>query len=94
MIHFLKNAFAILNADDKNGLYMGQNTKAKIYTYALRSYADYKVQILENQFKGLLLKMFRNVGKIDGTFNAYNLVSIFACADILGLDSDEILKNE
>lgn len=88
------NAFAILNADDKNGLYMGQNTKAKIYTYALRSYADYKVQILENQFKGLLLKINSSEMwvKLIGTFNAYNLVSIFACADILGLDSDEILK--
>ena len=88
------NAFAILNADDKNGLYMGQNTKAKIYTYALRSYADYKVQILENQFKGLLLKINSSEMwvKLIGAFNAYNLVSIFACADILGLESDEILK--
>jgi UDP-N-acetylmuramoyl-L-alanyl-D-glutamate--2,6-diaminopimelate ligase len=88
------NAFAILNADDKNGLYMGQNTKAKIYTYALRSFADYKVQILENQFKGLLLKINSSEMwvKLIGAFNAYNLVSIFACADILGLESDEILK--
>ena len=88
------NAFAILNADDKNGLYMGQNTKAKIYTYALKSYADYKVQILENQFKGLLLKINSSEMwvKLIGAFNAYNLVSIFACADILGLESDEILK--
>jgi UDP-N-acetylmuramoyl-L-alanyl-D-glutamate--2,6-diaminopimelate ligase len=52
-----KGAFAIVNVDDKNGLVMLQNTKARKYTYALKSYADYKAQILENQFGGLLLKV-------------------------------------
>jgi UDP-N-acetylmuramoyl-L-alanyl-D-glutamate--2,6-diaminopimelate ligase len=52
-----KHAFALTNADDKNGAIMLQNTKAKQYKYALKSYADYKAQILENQFGGLLLKL-------------------------------------
>ncbi len=87
-------AFAILNVDDKNGHIMGQNTKAKVCTYALKSYADYKIQILENQFKGLLLKIndFEVWTKLIGAFNAYNLAAIFACAHTLGLKSEEILK--
>ena len=52
-----KNAFALTNSDDKNGKLMLQNTNAKKYTYALKSIADYKAQILENQFNGLLLKI-------------------------------------
>lgn len=55
--HLPKTAFALVNLDDKNGLVMLQNTKATKYTYALKSYADFKAQILENQFNGLLLKI-------------------------------------
>ena len=55
-----KNAFALSNIDDKNGLVMLQNTRAKKYTYALKSYADYRAQILENQFSGQLLKIDSN----------------------------------
>ncbi len=51
-----KTAFALSNIDDKNGQVMLQNTAAKKLTYALKSYSDYKVQILENQLSGLLLK--------------------------------------
>ena len=87
-------AFAILNADDKNGHIMGQNTQAKVYTYALKSYSDYRIQILENQFKGLLLKIndYEVWTKLIGAFNAYNLAAIFACANVLGLRSEEVLK--
>ena len=89
-----KSAFALTNVDDKNGQIMLQNTKAKAYSYALKSYADYRTQILENHFKGLLLKINNNEiwVKLIGSFNAYNLTAVFACADILGLEKDELLR--
>lgn len=89
-----KSAFALVNIDDKNGLVMLQNTKAKKYTYALKSYADYRAQILEKQFNGQLLKLDDNElwSKLIGDFNAYNLLAIYATADILGLEKMEILQ--
>ena len=89
-----KSAFALVNIDDKNGAYMLQNSKAKKYTYALKSYADYKVQILENQFTGLLLKINNNEiwVKLIGAFNAYNMLAIFGTADLLGLETMELLQ--
>jgi UDP-N-acetylmuramoyl-L-alanyl-D-glutamate--2,6-diaminopimelate ligase len=67
---------------------MLQNTVAKKLTYALKSYADYKAQILENQLSGLLLKINGNeVLKLIGTFNAYNLLAIYGTAVELGMDS-------
>ncbi|MCA0132466.1 UDP-N-acetylmuramoyl-L-alanyl-D-glutamate--2,6-diaminopimelate ligase [Winogradskyella alexanderae] len=89
-----KTAFALSNTDDKNGLVMLQNTQAKKYTYALKNYADYRAQILENDFGGLLLKLNDNElwTKLIGDFNAYNILAIFGAAELLGLDSDEILR--
>ncbi|WGD35323.1 UDP-N-acetylmuramoyl-L-alanyl-D-glutamate--2,6-diaminopimelate ligase [Olleya sp. YS] len=89
-----KTAFALTNADDKNGSVMLQNTKAKQYTYALKSFADYKAQILENQFNGLLLKLNGNEVwvRLIGTFNAYNILAIFATAELLGLEKEETLR--
>ncbi|WP_452601783.1 UDP-N-acetylmuramoyl-L-alanyl-D-glutamate--2,6-diaminopimelate ligase [Pontimicrobium sp. MEBiC06410] len=89
-----KNAFALTNADDKNGAIMLQNTKAKQYKYALKSYADYKAQILENQFGGLLLKLNDSEvwTRLIGNFNAYNVLAIFATAELLGLEKQEILR--
>ncbi|HKK12219.1 MAG TPA: UDP-N-acetylmuramoyl-L-alanyl-D-glutamate--2,6-diaminopimelate ligase, partial [Flavobacteriaceae bacterium] len=89
-----KQAFALVNVDDKNGLVMIQNTKAKKYTYALKTYADFKAQILENQFGGLLLKINENEvwTRLIGSFNAYNLLAIYATADILGLEKVENLR--
>ncbi|MBT8283454.1 MAG: UDP-N-acetylmuramoyl-L-alanyl-D-glutamate--2,6-diaminopimelate ligase, partial [Muriicola sp.] len=89
-----KTAFALSNLDDKNGLVMLQNTKARKFTYALKSYADYKAQILENQFSGQLLKIDNNElwTKLIGNFNAYNVLAIYATADLLGLDKIETLK--
>src|SRR5690606_23575288 len=86
-------AFALVNMDDKNGLVMLQNTKAKKVTYALKSYADYRAQILENQFSGLLLKLNDKEvwTKLIGNFNAYNLLAIYATAELLGLEEQEIL---
>jgi UDP-N-acetylmuramoyl-L-alanyl-D-glutamate--2,6-diaminopimelate ligase len=89
-----KSAFAITNGDDKNGSIMLQNTKAKKITYALKSYADYKAQILENQLSGLLLKINENEVwvKLIGSFNSYNLLAIFAVAVELGIEKVEALR--
>jgi UDP-N-acetylmuramoyl-L-alanyl-D-glutamate--2,6-diaminopimelate ligase len=89
-----KTAFALTNIDDKNGLVMLQNTFAKKLTYALRSYADYRAQILESQLSGLLLKINDQEVwvKLIGTFNAYNLLAIYATAINLGLEQNEVLR--
>ncbi len=89
-----KTAFALSNIDDKNGPVMLQNTAAKKLTYALKSYADYKAQILENQLSGLLLKINGNEVwvKLIGTFNAYNLLAIYGTAVELGMESLEVLR--
>lgn len=89
-----KNAFALSNLDDKNGMIMLQNTKARKYSYALKSYADYRAQILENQFDGQLLKIEDEElwTKLIGHFNAYNILAIYATADLLGLEKLEILR--
>ncbi len=89
-----KTAFVLTNIDDKNGQVMLQNTSAKKLTYALKSYADYKAQILENQLSGLLLKINGNEVwvKLIGTFNAYNLLAIYGTAVQLGMESLEVLR--
>lgn len=87
-------SFALVNVDDKNGLVMLQNTKARKHTYALKEYADYKSQILENQFGGLLLKINDSEvwTRLIGNFNAYNILAIYATAELLGLEKVEILR--
>ncbi len=88
-----KDAFALTNVDDKNGIVMFQNTNAKQYSYALKSPADFKVKVLENQFSGLTLNLCGTEfwSKIIGEFNAYNLVTVYAIAELLGEDKIEIL---
>lgn len=87
------SAFALVNADDKNGMVMLQNTKAEKKTFALKSIADYKVKVLENQFSGLVLNLCGTEvwSKLIGDFNAYNLVAVYAVAELLGEDKLEIL---
>ena len=87
-------AFALVNCDDKNGEFMLQNTRAKKYTYALKTHADYKGQLLESQLSGLLLKLNDSEvwSKLIGEFNAYNLLAIFGTAELLGLEKVEILR--
>ncbi|RCW90300.1 UDP-N-acetylmuramoyl-L-alanyl-D-glutamate--2,6-diaminopimelate ligase [Winogradskyella arenosi] len=87
-------AFALTNSDDKNGLVMLQNTQAKKYTYALKNYADYRAQILENEFGGLLLKVNDSElwTRLIGSFNAYNILAIYGTAELLGLEKEEILR--
>ena len=89
-----KSAFSLVNVDDKNGAVMLQNTVSKKYTYALKSYADYRAQILENQLNGLFLKINDNEvwTRLIGNFNAYNLLAIYGTADLLGLESVEVLR--
>ena len=88
------DAFALTNADDKNGLVMLQNSKAKKYTYSLRGMADFKTRILEHSFEGMLLDMNDkevNVSFI-GKFNASNLSAVFGAAVLLGQDELEVLR--
>lgn len=89
-----RTAFSLVNVDDKNGLFMLQNTASKKHTYALKIYADYRAKILENQLNGLLLKINDNEvwSKLIGNFNAYNVLAIYGTADLLGLESAEILR--
>ncbi|MBK0370377.1 UDP-N-acetylmuramoyl-L-alanyl-D-glutamate--2,6-diaminopimelate ligase [Flavobacterium agrisoli] len=89
-----KSAFALTNIDDKNGGVMLQNTAASKRTYALKSYADYKAQILESQLSGLLLKINEQDVwvKLIGTFNAYNVLAIYGTAIELGIEKVEALR--
>ncbi|GAA4282435.1 UDP-N-acetylmuramoyl-L-alanyl-D-glutamate--2,6-diaminopimelate ligase [Gaetbulibacter aestuarii] len=88
------SAFALTNSDDKNGSFMLQNTKAKTFTYGLKSYADYRAQILENQLSGLLLKVNDSEvwTRLIGNFNAYNILAVYGTAELLGLGKEEILR--
>ena len=89
-----EEAFALTNADDKNGFVMLQNTKAKKYSYSLRTLADFKTRILEHGFEGMLLDMNNkevNVSFI-GKFNASNLSAVYGAAVILGQDEIEVLR--
>lgn len=88
-----KNAFVVTNADDKNGLVMTQNTRAKVYTYSLRSLADFKGRILEHYFDGMLLDV-NNVEvfvQFIGRFNASNLLAVYGAACLLGKRPEEVL---
>ena len=88
-----KDAFVVTNADDKNGLVMTQNTRAKVYTYSLRSLADFKGRILEHYFDGMLLD-FNNVevfAQFIGKFNASNLLAVYGTACLLGKRPEEVL---
>ena len=88
-----KSAFALVNVDDKNGAVMLQNTKAKKYSYSLKSMANFKAKILENRISGLLLNINGNEvwTKLIGRFNAYNLLAVYGVSHLLGLDSTESL---
>jgi UDP-N-acetylmuramoyl-L-alanyl-D-glutamate--2,6-diaminopimelate ligase len=88
-----RDAFALINADDKNGLVMLQNTQARIRTYSLRKGAFYKGKILEKSFAGMQLQLY---GKevwtpLVGQFNAYNLLAVCAVCLELGMDLEEVL---
>jgi UDP-N-acetylmuramoyl-L-alanyl-D-glutamate--2,6-diaminopimelate ligase len=90
-----KNAFALTNNDDRNGNIMLQNTKAHRKSYGLKTMADYKAKILENQFGGLLLNIDNEEVwfKMVGSFNAYNLLAVFAAAMLLDQDRSKVLTS-
>lgn len=88
------SAFALTNVDDKNGMVMLQNTKARKFTYSMRTLADFHTRILEHGFEGMLLNMNEkevNVSFI-GKFNAANLTAVFGTAMLLGADELEVLR--
>ncbi|WP_296634416.1 UDP-N-acetylmuramoyl-L-alanyl-D-glutamate--2,6-diaminopimelate ligase [Polaribacter sp.] len=88
-----KSAFALTNIDDKNGSFVLQNTKAKKYSYALKTMADFKAKILEKHLSGTLISIDNTEvwTKLIGVFNIYNLIAIIATAELLGLERLEIL---
>ena len=86
-------AFAITNADDKNGMFMVQNTKATIKTYAQRTTADFKAKILEEGFEGMNLNINGQEVFVQfvGRFNVSNLLAVYGAAITLGLTAEEVL---
>ena len=88
-----KDAFAITNADDKNGMFMVQNTKADVKTYSIRQMADFRARIVECHFEGMYLEIDgREVGvQFIGKFNVSNLLCVYGAAVMLGKQPDEIL---
>jgi UDP-N-acetylmuramoyl-L-alanyl-D-glutamate--2,6-diaminopimelate ligase len=88
-----KTAFALTNGDDKNGMVMLQNTKAKKQTYALKSIADFKAKVIENQFSGLVLNLDGEElwTRLIGDFNGYNLLAVYAVSRLLEQDKLEVL---
>lgn len=89
-----KGAFAVTNKDDKNGLVMTQNTQAKVFTYSTRTIADYKAQIIEEGFDGMLLNVNTQEVFVPlvGRFNVSNLLCIYGAAINLGFESTEVLR--
>ena len=86
------DAFAISNADDKNGKYMLQNSRASRLYYSLENYSDFKGKILEYDLNGMDLQVNDDVftSKLSGEFNAYNLTLVYATASMLDIDKEEL----
>lgn len=91
--HLQDDAFALTNKDDRNGSVMLQNTKAKKYSYGLKSIADFKCRVIENHLNGLLLNIdSQDVWvKLIGSFNAYNVLVVYAIALLLKQDKVQVL---
>ena len=88
-----KNAFAITNADDKNGMVMVQNTKATVKTYSIRTMADFHAKIIECHFEGMYLEVNgKEVGvQFIGKFNVSNLLAVYGAAVMLGKNPEDVL---
>ena len=89
-----KSSYSIINSDDKRSEYLIQNTKSKVFSYGLKTLSDYKGKIIESGTSGIMIHIDNiNVSfKIIGDFNAYNLLSVYAVAKILKIDSEIIFK--
>ncbi len=88
-----KKSFALTNLDDKNGMIITQNSKAKTRTYSLKAIADYKGKVLENTFSGLHMMIDNHEVwcKLTGAFNAYNMLAVYGVGRILGEDPGDLL---
>ena len=88
-----QSAFALTNADDKNGLVMTQNTKSNVYTYSLRNICDFKAKVLEDTFEGMLLDINGREVYVQfiGRFNASNILAVYGAACLLGKKAEDIL---
>lgn len=91
----LPDAFALVNADDKAGAYMLQNTRARKYTYSLRRDADFRGRIVEQRLDGTLLMLNGREVEVQftGKFNAYNLTAVYGAAILTGFNPEEVLVN-
>ena len=89
-----KSSFAITNVDDKNGNYMVQNAVCKIFSYSLKSNSDFSLKILEKDFNGmkLLIDDTELWTKLTGTFNAYNILTVFCVAKVFNISNELILQ--
>ena len=89
------DAFALVNADDKAGMYMVQNTKAHVYTYSLRSEADFRCKVVETRLDGTLLQLNGHDVEVGftGRFNAYNLTAVYGASILTGFKEEEVLVN-
>lgn len=90
-----EDAFALVNTDDKAGLYMTQNTRAKIHTYSLRADADFRCKILETRLDGTLLMLNGREVEVNftGRFNAYNLTAVYGASLLIGWPREEVEVN-
>lgn len=88
-----REAFAVTNADDRNGMVMVQNTRAQVKTYSVRGAADFRGRILEESFEGMNLEMDGREVFVQfvGRFNVSNLLAVYAAAVLLGVEPDEAL---
>ena len=89
-----KKSFAVTNVDDRNGKLMLQNMKGQKYTYSKRSFADFRCQILEKHFSGMLLELdgVEIWTNFIGDFNAHNLLAVYSTARLLNQDKEEVLR--
>jgi UDP-N-acetylmuramoyl-L-alanyl-D-glutamate--2,6-diaminopimelate ligase len=89
-----KDSFALVNSDDKNGMVMLQNTAAKKMTFALKTRADFKGKVIENELTGLIMTINQTevYSRLVGDFNAYNLLVVFGVSQLLGMDELEVLR--
>lgn len=90
-----KDAFALINIDDKSGRFMVQNTKAKVYSYSLRTDADFRGKVIETRLDGTLLSLNGHEVEVmfTGRFNAYNLTAVYGASILCGFNSEEVLVN-
>lgn len=90
-----EDAFALINIDDSHGRYMVQNTRAHVYTYSLRTDADFRCRIMETRLDGTLLTLNGKEVEVafTGRFNAYNLTAVYGAAVLAGFSPEEVLVN-